>query len=395
MKIESLKIKNFRVFKNVEMRDIPRYCVIVGAHGTGKSTLFQVFGFLKDAMADNVQVALTKLGGIRGFSEVVSRNTNGPIEIELQFREGEKSPKITYSLQIAERDGEVIVQREILKYRRGQRGKPWHYLDFSNGEGFAVTNELEISADESALERKYNKLKSSNILAIKGLSQFKEFPAVKTLGDLIENWYVSDFHISRARQDSEAGYAAHLTREGDNIAQVADSYYQHHREIFNKILKIFPDRVPGITKVEPRITEEGRISLYFHDRSFAEPFLSRRVSDGTIKMFAYLLMLYDPHPHPLLCVEEPENQLYPTLLAALSEEFRDYASRGGQVFVSTHSPDFLNAVNLEEVFWLIKRDGYTEIKRASNDAQVRAYMEDGDSMGYLWQQKFFEGVDPQ
>lgn len=394
MKIESLKIKNFRVFKNVEMKDIPRYCVIVGAHGVGKSTLFQVFGFLKDAMADNVQVALTKLGGIRGFSEVVSRNTTGPIEIELQFRESAKSPKITYSLQITERDGEVIVEREILKYRRGRRGKPWHFLEFKEGKGYAVTNELDVD-DESALDRKYQELKSSNILAIKGLSQFKDFPAVKILGDLIENWFVSDFHISSAKQDSEVGYAAHLNREGDNIAQVADSYYKHHRETFNKVLELFPHRVPGIIKVEPKITEEGRISLYFHDQSFTQPFLSRRVSDGTIKMFAYLLMLHDPKPHPLLCVEEPENQLYPSLLAALSEEFRDYARRGGQVFVSTHSPDFLNAVNLDEVFWLVKRDGYTEIKRARDDAQVKAYMDDGDNMGYLWQQKFFEDVDPQ
>ena len=59
-------------------------------------------------------------------------------------------------------------------------------------------------------------------------------------------------------------------------------------------------------------------------------------------MFAYLVLLYDPKPHPLLAVEEPENQLYPELLYELIEEFRAYALRGGQVFVSTHSPDFLN-----------------------------------------------------
>ncbi len=58
----------------------------------------------------------------------------------------------------------------------------------------------------------------------------------------------------------------------------------------------------------------------------------------------------DPKPHPLLCVEEPENQLYPRLLAELAEEFRDYALRGGQAFISTHSPDFLNATQLDEVF---------------------------------------------
>lgn len=112
-------------------------------------------------------------------------------------------------------------------------------------------------------------------------------------------------------------------------------------------------------------------------------------------MLAYLTLLYAPRPHPLLCVEEPENQLYPKLLWELAEEFRDYARRGGQVFVSTHSPDFLNAVRLEEVFWLVKENGYAHVRRAKEDAQLAAYMADGDQMGYLWDQVFFAGADPQ
>ena len=111
-------------------------------------------------------------------------------------------------------------------------------------------------------------------------------------------------------------------------------------------------------------------------------------------MFAYLVLLYDPQPHPLLCVEEPENQLYPNLLWELAEEFRSYANRGGQVFVSTHSPDFLNATRLLEVFWLVKKDGFSQIIRAEENAQVAAYMADGDQMGYLWEHGLFEGVDP-
>jgi len=77
------------------------------------------------------------------------------------------------------------------------------------------------------------------------------------------------------------------------------------------------------------------------------------------------------------------------------EVFRDYARRGGQVFVSTHSPDLLNAARLEEVFWLVKEQGYTEIHRASDDEQIRKYMEDGDQMGYLWKEGFFKGADPR
>jgi predicted ATPase len=165
--------------------------------------------------------------------------------------------------------------------------------------------------------------------------------------------------------------------------------------VFNEIIQKIKHRVPGISQVEAKTTEEGRVLLKFQDGAFEDPFLARYVSDGTIKMLAYLTLLYDPNPHPLLCVEEPENQLYPRLLPELAEEFRSYSERGGQVFVSTHSPDFLNATKLEEVFWLVKENGYTTIKRAFDDSQIKVYMYDGDQMGYLWKQGFFDGVDPQ
>ena len=134
--------------------------------------------------------------------------------------------------------------------------------------------------------------------------------------------------------------------------------------------------------------------LRFSDERFEEPFLTRQVSDGTIKMLAYLVLLHDPDPHPLLCIEEPENQLYPRLLDELVEEFRRYTRRGGQVFVSTHSPDLLNAVRLEEVFLLVKRDGYTQVGAARDDEQIRAYVEAGEPLGALWKQGHFAGVDP-
>nr|MBW3804209.1 chromosome segregation protein SMC [Aeromonas hydrophila] len=77
------------------------------------------------------------------------------------------------------------------------------------------------------------------------------------------------------------------------------------------------------------------------------------------------------------------------------EEFSAYAQRGGQVFVSTHSPDFLNAVELDSVYWLVKTQGATKIVRARDNEQVAAYMAEGDQLGYLWKHGFFEGVDPQ
>ncbi|WP_419593656.1 AAA family ATPase, partial [Thiolapillus sp.] len=77
MHIESIKLKNFKSFKDAQMLDIPRFCVIVGANGSGKSTLFSVFEFLKEALSSNVHTALIKLGGSRGFHEVRTRGGGG------------------------------------------------------------------------------------------------------------------------------------------------------------------------------------------------------------------------------------------------------------------------------------------------------------------------------
>jgi predicted ATPase len=398
MRIESIRLKNFRAFRDVHLRDIPGFCVLIGANGTGKSTLFSVFSFLRDAMTTNVTAALGRLGGSRGIQEVRSRGCEGAIEIELKIRAdlGRAQPSlITYSLKLAEEGGRPVVEREILKYRRGSGGQPWHFIDFSRGMGEAVTNEMDSVVDVTQLQRETQTLKSPDILAIKGLAQFERFPAAVALGTLIENWHLSDFHISRARPEQETGYAEHLSREGENLSLVIEYLHKQHPKVFGEILKKLASRVPGITSVESKVTEEGRVLLKFQDGSFEDPFLARYVSDGTIKMLAYLVLLLDPKPHPLLCVEEPENQLYPALLSDLAEEFRSYATRGGQVFVSTHSPDFLNAVEINEAFWLVKRDGYTDIRRAKDDPQIVAYMADGDKLGYLWKQGLFEGADPR
>jgi predicted ATPase len=398
MQIESIRLKNFRAFQDVTLKDIPRFCVLVGANGTGKSTLFSVFAFLRDAMSGNVTSALAKLGGSRGLQEVRSRGSEGAIEIEIKVRtelaDG-RSRRITYELHIDEQAGRPVVAKEVLRYKRGNRGgRPWKFLDFAYGTGEAVTNELDSVVDESALTRETQTLKSPDILAIKGLAQFERFPAVVLLGNLIENWHLSDFHISRARPEAEASYAEHLSREGENLSLVVEYLHKNHPKLFDDILDRLKSRVPGVTKVEAKTTEEGRVLLRFQDGAFEDPFLARYVSDGTIKMLAYLVLLYDPAPHPLLCVEEPENQLYPALLWDLAEEFRQYASRGGQVFVTTHSPDFLNAVELTEVFWLVKQDGYTQVHRAADDQQLAAYMHAGDQMGYLWNQGLFPGAHP-
>lgn len=388
MQIESIELRNYRLFRDAKLSDLSRMTVVVGANGSGKSTLFDAFSFLKEALTQNVAQAVARRGG---FQELISRGEKGPIGITIKFRES-GGRLATYQLDIASEAGRPVVEREILKFRRGQYGQPWHFVDFSRGKGTAITNEAAYGQEGVAEERKDHVLDDPSVLAIKGLGQFKEFRVVAEFRSLIENWHISDFHISDARPSAEAGFAEHLSTRGDNVAQVAQYLYEHHRERFDKMLKVMSERVPGVSGVEAKPTEDGRLVLRFQDGNFRDPFIARYVSDGTIKMFAYLVLLHDPKPHPLLAIEVPENQLYPEILHALVEEFRDYARRGGQVFVSTHSPEFLNVTQLDEIYWLVKEQGFTTIRRAKDSEPLRNLVAAGDLPGTLWKQGLFEGA---
>lgn len=390
MKIEHIGIRNYGVFREAKLSRLPAMTIIIGAAGTGKSTLFDVFSFLKDSLAGNVASAVARRGG---FRELVSRDQSGPVSITIKFRES-GGRLASYILKVALKKGRVVVDREVLRYRRGRgSGRPWHFVDFSGGKGTAITNE-SVYGEAGAIEKREEYvLDDPSILAIKGLGQFREFRVVSEFRSLIENWHISDFHIAEARPSAEAGFAEHLSTRGDNVAQVAQYLYEHHSERFENILASMRLRVPGVTGIEAKPTEDGRLVLRFQDGTFKDPFIARYVSDGTIKMFAYLVLLNDPKPHPLLAVEEPENQLYSALLGRLIEEFRDYARRGGQVFVSTHSPDFLNGAELTEVYWLEKANGFSTIHRARDKELLKRFVNDGDHIGDLWRCRLLGNVD--
>jgi len=257
MKIESIRLKNFKAFKNTLMSDIPKLSVIVGANGSGKSTFFDVFDFLKEAYKDNISQALDRRGG---FGEVKSRNSVGPIEIEIKFSDSSFKQPITYFIAIEEENGRPIIEREKLE----------PVVDFSKGQGFVVTNEpkIEFQREEQTLAR-------PDILAIKGLAQFQKFPVIMKLGSLIENWHISDFNINSAKQIQEHGSADHLSREGENLSLVTHRLYERYPTIFNDILEKLKQRVPGINSVAAKVTEEGRVLLKFKEGHFKDPFLAR------------------------------------------------------------------------------------------------------------------------
>ncbi|MYB34355.1 MAG: AAA family ATPase, partial [Gammaproteobacteria bacterium] len=223
MRVETIHLRNFKSFRDMRLENIPSFLVVVGANGTGKSTFFDAFGFLHDCLKGNIRHALDKRGR---FPEVLSRGCNPEqdlIGIEIQYRMSiaEVERLVTYSLEISESNGSPTVRREVLRYKRGRYGRPFHFLDFSNGKGYAITNEEDFNKPDEDLDQEEQNV-APHTLAIKGLGQFERFKAANALLNLIENWHVSDFHISAARgRKDAAGETEHLSESGDNLPLVA------------------------------------------------------------------------------------------------------------------------------------------------------------------------------
>ena len=386
-RIEELSVKNYRALKDLQLKGLTPLTVFLGPNGSGKSTIFDVFAFLSECFSVGLRKAWDKRGR---FKELRTRGAAGPIVFELKYREKPNSPIITYHLEIEENPKGPYVAEEWLQWRRGQRGQPFKFLDFKDGSGRVVTGEMPDEQDQRVDEE----LASSEMIAVNTLGQLAKHPRVSALRRFITGWYLSYLTADNARGTPEAGPQERLSATGDNLPNVIQYLKEQHESRLDEILKTLSRRVPQLEKVEAELMADGRLLLQIKDAPFERPILSKFASDGTLKMLAYLAVLYDPDPPQLVGIEEPENHLHPRLLPELAEECREASART-QLMVTTHSPFFVNGLESDEL-WVLYRDrgGYTQAKRASKMKGIKDFINQGALLGHLWMEGHFEVGDP-
>ncbi len=396
-RIESLRVQNYRVLRDLRLglakSPLSPLTVLLGPNGSGKSTLFDVFAFLSECFTVGLRWAWDRRNR---FRELRSRGADGPIVIELRYRERREMTPITYHLAIDETKSGPVVAEEWLRWTRKSRftqeswGRPFRFLDFRYGEGTVISGEKPEEHDERGSER----LESPELLAVNTLGQLARHPRVSALRRFISGWYLSYLAADSTRGAPEAGPQERLSQSGDNLPNVIQYLKEQHPDRLARILDVLAQRVPRLERVDARMLADGRLLLQIKDAPFAEPILAKFASDGTLKMLAYLTVLYDPQPAPLVGIEEPENQLHPRLLPLLAEECRGASARS-QLLVTTHSPHFVDGLQPPEL-WVLHRDddGYTRAQRAADMPKVKAFVEEGAKLGDLWMEGFFEVGDP-
>jgi predicted ATPase len=346
-----------------------------------------VFAFLSECFSVGLRKAWDKRGR---FKELRTRGSDGAIVFELKYREKPKSPIITYHITIEEGRKGPYVAEEWLQWRRGSKGKPFRFLDFEMGAGKVITGEDPDERDQRMEER----LDSPEMIAANTLGQLAKHPRVSALRRFITGWYLSYLTADNTRGTPEAGPQERLSATGDNLPNVIQYLKEQHEDRLDQILKTLSRRVPQLERVYAELMPDGRLLLQIKDAPFERPILAKFASDGTLKMLAYLTVLYDPDPPQLVGIEEPENHLHPRLLPELAEECREASART-QLMVTTHSPFFVNGLRPEEL-WVLYRDknGYTQAKQAAKMKGIKEFMNQGALLGHLWMEGHFEVGDP-
>lgn len=427
-KIDGLRIKNFGTLKDITLgrlwndkgksEPLTPMTAVIGKNGAGKSTLFDAFGFLADCLNSGVEEACDARGR-GGFEKILSQGQEGPIEFNIYYKEDGRARPITYELSIdLDSSGRPFVLKERLRQRRRHQrhGWPFSFLILNNGRGIvwkgekegrqikeeggqldlpALVKSIELDeAKEETGETEVVELDDMRKLGIATLGSLKQHPRISAFRRFIQGWYLSYFTPDAARSLPLAGPQKHLNVHGDNLGNVVQFMEREYPNRFQAILKEIAEKIPGINKIDTEKTNDGRLLLRFNDKGFKDPFYAQQMSDGTLKVFAYLLLLEDPNPPPFLCIEEPENGVYHKLLESLAREFRKHATGlkgGSQVFITTHQPYLLDALEPNEV-WILEKepDGFSTIRRASGDPTVGNMVAAGLPLGGLWYSDYLD-----
>jgi predicted ATPase len=405
--IEGFRVRNYRALRDVTLgklsteqqgEPLTPFTVVIGKNGVGKSTLFDAFGFVADCLSTDVEAACdAKQRG--GFERMRSLGIGEPIQFEIYYREVKGERPITYELAINLDDsGRPFVESEVLKQRRkGQKhGRPYPFLRLHYGKGKVWAGEEAVETVSGEEDRAQEDVELTDLrqLGIATLGTLKEHPRIKRFRDFLKGWYLSYFHPDAARSIPSAGAQRHLNIHGDNIGNVVQYMEREHKDRFQSILSRIASKIPGIQSIQTDVTKDKRVLLQFDDGAFSDPFYAGQMSDGTLKIFAYLLLMEDPEPPPFICIEEPENGLYHRLLDSLATELRSHATgkkNAPQMFVTTHQPYFVDALSPKEVWILEKgKDGFSTIRRASDIELVRNLVAEGLPLGGLWYSDYLD-----
>ena len=380
--IESLRIRNYRVLRDVHFADLLALTFLIGPNGAGKSTTIDVFAFLSECFTFGLPSAWNRRGGMSGIR---SRGATGPVQFEIQYTETRTGPTLAYRIAIDERDGRPVVAREQLDWMADSARPPFPILRYENGCGSVAPG--DVPCDD--VERREQQLASPDLLAASALGKFQEHPRLAALRTYLSGWFISGLDVAQIRRHTDGGPDAALSPSGANLSNVVRHLQESNPAGLATVLDALAYRVPHVESVHVDVRPDGRNVLMIQEAGADRPLSAEFVSDGTLKLLAQLVMLRHPAPPPLITIEEPEYLVQPALWRELGEDYLETTVRT-QLFVTSNAPSLIDSLAAEQVRVFARgEDGFARVRTASEIAGILDHVEFGGLLGTAWCQNLF------
>ena len=370
--IESVRIKGFRSLADVELSDLPRAAVLIGANGSGKSNFVRFFEMLSWMLRSRrLGEFIEKQGGaddqLHGGNRVTPR-----MEAEIELRTPHGRNDYRFALSHAHPD-RFFFSEEAFRFNSSDfsTDADWQYLE----SGY---REAEIVNAARSGERMYgvNPTTASVIVNLLRNCSVYQFHDTSDTSNFKIRWDVDDNNSLRSH--------------GGNLAAVLYRLEREDIKRFNLICRHIGRVLPGFDRFE--IEESyGKVLLRWRAKWSDKTFGAHLTSDGSLRFFALVTLLNLPSEMlpDVLLLDEPELGLHPSAVSLVGGMIRAL-SADRQVIVATQSPLLVDTFDLDEIFVMDLKDGRTQIRKL-NATDYKVWLEDGYSTGQLWWKNLFGG----
>ena len=370
--LESIRIRGFRSLADVELSNLPRAAVLIGANGSGKSNFIRFFEMLSWMLRyRRLGEFIEKQGGaddqLHGGNRVTPR-----MEAEIELRTPHGRNDYRFALSYAHPD-RFFFSEEAFRFNSSDFSPEadWQYLESGHREA-----EIVNAAQSGGHMHWANSITASVIV------------------DLLRNCSVYQFHDTSNTSNFKIRWDVddnnRLRSHGGNLAAVLYRLEREDIKRFDLICRHIGRVLPGFDRFE--IEESyGKVLLRWRAKWSDKTFGAHLTSDGSLRFFALVTLLNLPSEMlpDVLLLDEPELGLHPSAVSLVGGMIRSL-SADRQVIVATQSPLLVDTFDLDEIFVMDLKDGRTQIRKLSS-ADYEVWLEDGYSTGQLWWKNLFGG----
>lgn len=372
-RIESVRIAGFRSLANVEIENLPRASVLIGANGSGKSNFVRFFDMTSWMIgARRLAEFVQREGGaddqLFGGSKVTPL-----MEAEVSLRTEQGRNDYRFTLAYAHPDRFVFTDERFRFDGEGRSGEtPWQALGSGHAEARIV--EAAHSGEFAGVNR------TTADMLVRLLRRCAAYQFHDTSGD------------SRLKKKCDIEDNRYLRSHGGNLAAILFRLEREDAGRFDSICGHIRRVLPVFDRF--RIDEEyGRVMLRWKAQGMDKTVGAHLTSDGSLRLFALVTLLnlpLDMLPDVLL-LDEPELGLHPAAAALVGDMIKALAA-DRQVVVATQSPLLVDAFDLEEILVLeLHGDGRTRVRALNVNADAYRGWLDDYTAGEVWQKNLIGG----